>query len=202
MRYLLVLATAYLFTACAAEYAVEDQAGAQGTFAVSGQGETLGQYPLTNPDSVPIPEAGFNDSLGGSGANAPTPYGLTIREEGDAYAGSKGGTTGPASAPALAAQQLLAGRWISTDDAQEQVELTPTHYKTYYEGELLVEENMVFHNVCPGACSGGSSTGEPCFTISGAAQTDCYGIVRLDEEVLELQLLGVSNETIVYRRAD
>jgi hypothetical protein len=60
---------------------------------------------------------------------------------------------------------------------------------------------MSFHARCPGACSGGIPTNEPCFTITGPAQTDCYGIVTLTEDQLELQLLGISNETVVYRRA-
>jgi hypothetical protein len=106
------------------------------------------------------------------------------------------------SAPALAAQRWLTGRWINTEEPQEQVAFTPTHYQTYFDGELLVEEDMQFYPTCPDACSGGTSTGAPCFTISGPAQTDCYHIVRLSPDVLELQLLGVSTETIVYRKAD
>ena len=201
MRYLSLLFTAYLLTGCAAEYASDDPL-TDSAYAVAGQ-PAPSNYIESTPDTVPLPDAGYNDTVAGSGTDAPTPYGLTIQDEGDAYTGTKGDRPSSTSAaPAAAAQQLLRGRWINTDDGQEQVELTPTHYKTYYDGELLVEENMEFHGVCPDACSGGTSTGKPCFTISGPAQTDCYGIVRLDQEVLELQLLGVSNETIVYRRAD
>ena len=201
MRLVSLLFVAYVFTACASEYATDD-ALMDSPYAVAGQPETVSQALIAAPDTVPLPDAGYNDTVAGSGENAPTPYGLTIEEDADNYAESKGAPTTTNTAPAAAAQRLLRGRWVNADDAQEQVELTPTHYKTYYEGELLVEENMEFHGLCPDACSGGVSTGKPCFTISGPAQTDCYGIVRLDENLLELQLLGVSNETIVYRRAD
>ncbi len=95
-----------------------------------------------------------------AGRTHPTPYGLKIDEEGENYAESKGAAPTTATAPAAAAQQLLRGRWVNTADGQEQVELTPTHYKTYYEGELLVEENMEFHGVCPDACSGGGKYGQ------------------------------------------
>ncbi|WP_420460254.1 hypothetical protein [Neolewinella sp.] len=201
MRFLSLLFVVYLFTACASEYASDD-ALIDSTYAIAGQPQAVSQALMAEPDTVPLPDAGYNDTVAGSGENAPTPYGLKIDEDGANYAESKGATASTDRAPAAAAQQLLSGRWVNTDDGQEQVELTPTHYKTYYEGELLVEENLEFHGVCPDACSGGVSTGKPCFTISGPAQTDCYGIVRLDEDLLELQLLGVSNETIVYRRAD
>ena len=201
MRFFCLLFTAFLMTACASEYAA-DEALVDSSYAVAGQPGTVGQSFVTEPDTVPLPDAAFNDTVAGSGENAPTPYGLTIDEEDGNYAESKGVASATGSAPAAAAQRLLTGRWINTDDPQEQVELTPTHYKTYYEGDMLVEENMEFHGICPDACSGGVSTAKPCFTISGPAQTDCYGVVRLDDELLELQLLGVSNETIVYRRAD
>lgn len=197
MRTLLLLLIAGLLASCATEYAPEesmnDPAYAMGSVAVAAQ-----------PDTLPLPDAGYNDSIftSGSTGSAPTPYGLTI-QQGEAYTGSKGATSpGASTSPASAPQRLLTGRWVNADDPEEMVALTPTHYVTYYGGEELVEEDMTFYNVCPSACSGGTSTGKPCFTISGPAQTDCYGIVDLSDDILELQLLGVSNETIVYRRAD
>ena len=126
---------------------------------------------------------------------APTPYGMVIEPE-QPNLQAKGGSA------SLVTQQLLTGTWVNTTDPDESVAFTPTHYKTYYDGELLVEEDMVFHQQCPGACSGGTTMDAPCFTISGPAQTDCYGIVRLTDDILELQVLGVSTETVVYRRAD
>ncbi|PHK99597.1 hypothetical protein CGL56_00670 [Neolewinella marina] len=133
--------------------------------------------------------------------SAPTPYGMVIEPTGGS--GAKGvADPSNSTVPALAAQRLLTGRWTNLADEQETVQFTPTHYKTYYQNELLVEEDMTFHGKCPAACSGGTPTGKPCFTISGPAQTDCYGIVRLTEDLLELQLLGISTETVVYRRAE
>ena len=130
---------------------------------------------------------------------APTPYGMTIAPDTEGADGEDPTNETPA---ARITQRMLTGRWVNASDGEEMVEFTPTHYKTYYQGELLVEEDMTFHGACPGACSGGTSTGEPCFTISGPAQTDCYGIVALTDDRLELQLLGISAETVVYRRAD
>ncbi len=200
MRYLLLLATAILLTYCAPEMTAEELA-ADSTYAFPGQTAETEEFPIATPDTNKLPDAGANNVVVPPGAAAPTPYGMTIKK-GESYAGAKGVDPSNNTAPALAAQKMLTGRWENADDTQEVVEFTPTHYKTFYNGELLVEENMSFHGVCPEACSGGTSTGKPCFTISGPAQTDCYGIVRLNDNVLELQLLGVSNETVIYRKAD
>ena len=184
MRYLILFLSTFLFAACAADVALEDE-------------------PIDNifPVAEPAPAASGGDTLTAAPAEAaPTPYGMVIEAE-EAEQQAKG-ITARSAAPALAAQKLLTGSWVNTTDSEEIVEFTPTHYKTYYDGEMLVEEDMTFHGNCPEACSGGTGTGAPCFTISGPAQTDCYGIVRLTEDVLELQVLGVSTETVVYRRAD
>jgi hypothetical protein len=184
--FIFLLAT---LSSCASDLAVEE-AGTASYPAVTGQGAKTEAFPIRpEVDTTPPPP----------GSPAPTPYGMTIREPAPDLQ-AKGATED--SAPALAAQRLLTGRWINTEEPLEQVAFTPTHYQTYFDGEMLVEEDMQFYGTCPDACSGGTSTGAPCFTISGPAQTDCYHIVRLSPDVLELQLLGVSSETIVYRKAD
>ena len=200
MRYPTVFLLALLLWSCASDY-IPDDPLSDPTYAMASN--------LTQaaPDTLPLPEASYNDSLKDHppGTPAPTPYGLTIDEPGISNQTAKGGTTGTGPtnlSPAAPPQRMIAGRWMNADDADEQVQLTPTHYMTYYEGELLVEENMTWYDRCPDACSGGTSTGKPCFTVSGPAQTDCYGIVNLTPSRLELQLLGVSNETIVYRKVD
>lgn len=96
--------------------------------------------------------------------------------------------------------QVLNGAWVNSADPDEIVAFTPDHYQTYYKGELLVEEDMTYHSACPGDCSGGEPMEIACFTISGPAGTDCYGIIRLTPDVLELSMLGVSTEPIVYRK--
>ena len=182
MRYLILICFAFLLVACASDVALEDE-------------------PLTDVYPITGAATAVDTTASAAPEAAPTPYGMVI--DGDEPDLQAKGTTGSQSAaPALAAQKLLTGRWVNTTDSEEVVAFTPTHYQTYYEGELLVEEDMTFHGRCPAACSGGTSTEAPCFTISGPAQTDCYGIVQLTDDVLELQVLGVSTETVVYRRAD
>lgn len=203
MRYLFLFSLNFLCIACATDLATEDLgsdqnysfaelAGGPAAVAVSGE-----------PDTLPLPTASKNDRVSPKkGGQAPTPYGMEIEPEPTSQLGAKGIASANRSAPALAAQKMLTGRWINTQDVKEQVAFSPTHYKTYYEGELLLEEDMTYHQICPDACTGGLAIDEPCFTITGPAQTDCYGIVRLTDEELELQLLGVSNKTIVYRKGD
>ncbi len=201
MRYLLLLCTAFALTHCAPEMTAEELS-ADSSYAFPGRVAESEAFPIAQPDTNELPHAGDNDEVTvPPGTPAPTPYGMVI-QDGTAYDGTKGVDPSNNTAPALAAQRMLTGRWENADDSQEVVAFTPTHYATYYDGEMLVEENMSFHGVCPDACSGGTSTGQPCFTISGPAQTDCYGIVQLTEDVLQLRLLGVSTETVIYRRAD
>ena len=152
-------------------------------------------------------------------ASSPTTYSTPapVTQQGGAAAGangqyqSRGGTPGVYASPApydptaevnnqLAA--TLTGLWVNQDDEDEVVEFTPTHYTTFYRGQKLLDEEMVFHGTCPTDCSGGENLGISCFTIAGPAGTDCFGIVRLTHEVLEMSLLGVSTETILYNRKE
>ena len=181
MRCLSLLLLSVIFTACMSDMAVEEDPT-----------DTMYAAP-----AAALPPAPMDTNALGEAADpeAPTPYGMVIEPE-QSTLQAKGGEAERVT------QQLLTGTWINSTDPEEAVAFTPTHYKTYYDGELLVEEDMSFHQKCPGACSGGTPTEAPCFTVSGPAQTDCYGIVRLTDDILELQVLGVSTETVVYRRAD
>ena len=159
---------------------------------------------------------------GGSSGTAPStspapaaaspPYGAPMRVPGtytttDQTPPAYGSPTAsqPYSAPApnpdeLALARVLNGRWVNSIDARETVEFSPNSYRTFYHGQLLLEENMTFHANCPGDCNGGAPMEISCFTVSGPAGTDCYGIIRLTPDVLELSMLGVSTETIVYNK--
>jgi hypothetical protein len=106
----------------------------------------------------------------------------------------------PPQGPAAQLAYNLSGLWVNTADEREVVEFTPDHYTTFYDGQLLVQEPMTYHTNCPGSCNNGIEMEIPCFTISGPAGTDCYGIIRLTTDVLEMSMLGVSTETIVYRK--
>ena len=106
--------------------------------------------------------------------------------------------TPPTVDPAFA--RALTGLWVNTTDPLEVVEFTPTHYVTFYDGEALVEEPMRVHQRCPNTCTDGQTSDRGCFTVAGPAGIDCFGIVRLSATELELQLLGVSEQTVTYRR--
>ncbi|NJC24563.1 hypothetical protein [Neolewinella antarctica] len=94
----------------------------------------------------------------------------------------------------------LTGLWVNDDDDEEVVEFTSSHYTTFYDGELLVQEPMTLHQRCPGDCNDGVETNISCFTVTGPAGIDCFGIIRLTATELELRLLGVSEETVTYRK--
>lgn len=120
-------------------------------------------------------------------------------EEAAPFTYSNGVAAPPTGAAATIATQL-SGLWVNSRDDKEIVEFTLDHYSTFYNGELLLEEAMSYHAQCPGNCNGGAPMEISCFTISGPAGTDCYGILRVTPELLELSMLGVSTETIVYYR--
>lgn len=137
--------------------------------------------PPENPADYPPATAVLSPDQEGKGGAAPAVYSPQTPEE-----------------VTLAA--TLNGLWVSAADAKEVVEFTPDHYTTFYNGEMLFQEPMTYHPACPGDCNGGVTMQIPCFTVSGPAGTDCYGIIRLTPEVLEMSMLGVSTETILYRK--
>lgn len=154
--------------------------------AMEAKGEATNTAPQTYdaPATAPPTYAGNNQ--------APQTYGTQAAPQ--TYAAPAPNTAEYALA------QVLNGMWINSTDEREIVEFTPDHYRTFYEGEMLIEEDMTYHTNCPGDCNDGTPMEIACFTISGPAGTDCYGIVRLTPEVLELSMLGVSTETILYTK--
>jgi hypothetical protein len=137
-----------------------------------------GEAALANAEAYAAP-------LAYSAANAPTSYDVAV-------AAPLPGT------PEATLAQAMAGKWVNGTDEREMVEFTPDHYTTYYNGEMLFQEPMTYYATCPGNCNGGVQMEISCFTISGPADTDCYGIVRMTPAVLELSILGLSTETVTY----
>lgn len=143
----------------------------------------------------PLPTTNLPPSPRVTDAAAPSTYGLVSSPKGiDAAAAP----TTYATAAAVAAP--IVGNWLNVEDPDETVVFTDHSYETYYEGQKVVEEEMVYHPVCPSDCSGGQSVGVPCFTISSQYGKDCFGILRVTEDELELTMLGVSTASILYKR--
>lgn len=140
-----------------------------------------------NSTNVPAQYGAPAGAMVGSSSNAaPTPYGQPpIDPDAEIY-------------DQLAA--TLTGLWVNQADPKEVVEFATDHYTTFYDGKKLFREPLTFHVRCPGSCNNGVEMEISCFTIAGPARTDCFGIVRLSQEVLEMSLLGVSTETVIYRR--
>lgn len=158
------------------------------------QPASYGSVPLA-PEQAGKGEAPSTYSAPAPAQNEPQAYGNNAPQ---AYeAPSTYSAPAPNTAEAALAQ-VLNGAWVNSTDPNEIVAFTPDHYQTYYKGELLVEEDMTYHSACPGDCNGGVAMEIACFTISGPAGTDCYGIIRLTPEVLELSMLGISTVPIVY----
>ncbi len=163
------------------------------------QAQTYGSVPM-NPQRAGKGDAASTSPAPASAPNNPQAYGSAPQTYGSSStAPSTYSAPAPNTAEAALAQ-VLNGAWVNNADPNEIVAFTPDHYQTYYKGELLVEEDMTYHAACPGDCNGGEQMEIACFTISGPAGTDCYGIIRLTPEVMELSLLGISTEPIIYNK--
>lgn len=165
--------------------------------------------PMSTSTPMPVP-AGTEPTVGSPAAYETVPLDPSQASKGEASAPAAYGPTAPAAAPSTYAPapntaeaqlaSVLSGMWVNSVDNQETVAFTPDHYTTYYNGEMLFQEAMTYHSNCPGACNEGVEMEIACFTISGPGGTDCYGIVRLTPDVLEMSILGVSTETILYTK--
>ncbi|WP_020567310.1 hypothetical protein [Neolewinella persica] len=221
MRLLLLLLSLTLFVGCkimklenkeTAEAAPQPPVGLEGP----AYDPASSPVPMSSSTPMPVPAGtvptmeaqGTPGDLPGTYQSAPL-Y-PSQASKGDPAAPASYGSTAPAAAPSTyspapnsAEAQLasvLTGMWVNSADNQEIVEFTPDHYTTYYNGEMLFQEAMTYHANCPGACNAGIEMEIACFTISGPGGTDCYGIIRLTPDVLEMSMLGVSTETILYNK--
>jgi len=177
--------------------------------------------PMTQQTVLPQPAGTAPPATYGSGTQPPEAYGNTqpqaygsAPEDPNAYPpastplgpvmtakGAEAPSTYAPQTPAgVALAATLSGLWVNAADEKEVVEFTPDHYTTFYDGEMLFQEPMTYHPNCPGDCNNGVAMEIACFTISGPAGTDCFGIIRLTPDVLEMSVLGVSTETIIYRK--
>ncbi|MEL7161958.1 MAG: hypothetical protein AAFN92_14445, partial [Bacteroidota bacterium] len=142
----------------------------------SAYGSSPAAYNTAGTDTLPPPGSYGQPATYGSAPTSPV-----MAAKGDEAAAPTTYSNGVAQPPVGEAAQLaaqLTGLWTNTADEHEVVEFTVDHYSTFYDGELLLQEAMQYHASCPGDCSGGTPLGISCFTISGPAGTDCYGIVR------------------------
>ncbi|MFK8162467.1 MAG: hypothetical protein AB8H12_08385 [Lewinella sp.] len=222
MRLLLFLLSLTLFVGCnvfksgnkeMAEAAPQPPVGLEGP----AYDPASSPVPMSSSTPMPVP-AGTAPSVGTPATpegNLPETYANvpldpTQATKGEATAPASYGSPAPAAAPSTYAPapnsaeaqlaSVLTGMWVNSADDQEVVEFTPDHYTTYYNGELLFQEPMTYHANCPGACNEGIEMEIACFTISGPGGSDCYGIIRLTPDVLEMSMLGVSTETILYTK--
>jgi len=214
MRFLLFLLSLTIFVGCnvfkpsskaTVEEAPQPPVGLEGP----AYDPSTSPVPMSSSSTMPVP-AGTVPSVGTPEGYESVPLDPSQSAKGEVTAPASYGSTAPAAAPSTYAPapnsaeaqlaSVLSGIWVNSVDNQETVAFTPDHYTTYYKGEMLFQEAMTYHANCPGACNEGIEMEIACFTISGPGGTDCYGIIRLTPDVLEMSMLGVSTETILYTK--
>ncbi|MGB3548651.1 MAG: hypothetical protein WBA17_16885 [Saprospiraceae bacterium] len=96
--------------------------------------------------------------------------------------------------------QLLSGTWRNTVEPDETVRFDFDHYTSFFEGNPIVEERIEYHEVCNTQCSAAGSVSYPCFIIRSQYATDCFGIVSVTDEQLQISQLGVSSGVVTYQK--
>ncbi|MEM1216770.1 MAG: hypothetical protein AAGJ82_13835, partial [Bacteroidota bacterium] len=96
----------------------------------------------------------------------------------------------------------MMGEWVSTYDEGEELRFEPGKYISFYEGQKVVEEHMVYYRNCPNACGDGQVTDKACFVLASDYSQSCFAIVKHTPEELQLSMLGSTDpESILkYKR--
>lgn len=93
----------------------------------------------------------------------------------------------------------MMGQWVSAFDDDESVHFTPGKYISYYKGEKIVEENMVYYRVCPDNCGSSNNPGgsTACFVLASPYGQTCFAIVSHTDQRLELSLIGSGDDNVI-----
>lgn len=84
----------------------------------------------------------------------------------------------------------MMGEWVSAFDQEEEVHFQPGKYVSFYQGEKVVEEHMVYYRNCPNTCTNGTPTESACFVLASDYGQMCFSIVKHTAEELEIAMLG------------
>lgn len=97
--------------------------------------------------------------------------------------------------------QPMMGEWVADADEAEVVRFLPGKYVSYYGGEKVVEEHMVYYRQCPDTCADGAEAyTQPCVVVSSPYGHTCFSIVTHTENNLQLRLLGSNGTVLSYHR--
>lgn len=96
---------------------------------------------------------------------------------------------------------LLEGRWQSTEDDKNIIEIKGSNFINYYNGNEVSKEELRVFEQCQGACATGQDLGDTaCFMTKTAQDSSCYVLVSLDENTLKYALLGGTGNTLEFSR--
>ncbi len=97
--------------------------------------------------------------------------------------------------------QPMMGEWVADADEAEVVRFLPGKYVSYYAGEKVVEEHMVYYRQCPDYCADGAAAyPQPCVVVSSPYGHTCLSIVAHTANNLQLRLLGSNGSVLSYHR--
>lgn len=97
--------------------------------------------------------------------------------------------------------QPMMGEWVADADEAEVVRFLPGKYVSYYAGEKVVEEHMVYYRQCPDYCADGAEAyPQPCVVVSSPYGHTCLSIVSHTADNLQLRLLGSNGSVLSYHR--
>ena len=95
----------------------------------------------------------------------------------------------------------LMGNWQSTFDEDEVIQFVPGRYITFYDGQKVVEETMNYQEQCPNDCYPGMGVEQSKPIVCFELASQCFAILRIDEDELHIGLAGMEEEGgLIYRR--
>lgn len=95
---------------------------------------------------------------------------------------------------------LLQGRWQSLDEPQNAIEISDKEFIQYQNGSKLEPRVFEFSADCNSvACKGGSGH-MGCFSSAGKMDIECYMVISIAENDLEILPAGATGSSLRYKR--
>lgn len=113
--------------------------------------------------------------------------------------------TGLAALPPGSNENPFFGKWVSEIDPKEVVNLSSSRFVSTYDNAKMVDKPLAYYDQCPGKCTGQDANADyACFMLIAEESDDanCYAVVKVDENTLEISMIGGAGKTLRYKRAN
>ena len=95
--------------------------------------------------------------------------------------------------------QLL-GKWRSSKNTKNVIELTKSRMFSFYDGLKLADESLVIYQNCVSKCVPEGIKAMPCLVTDGKRAENCFRIVELTEKRLSYSLIGQEDKVMTFEK--